>query len=110
MIKVAGLDSAIASQDEPNRGSQAPLSLESIQRHLDANIRGTAVPFSQDELDKLSNIAAIKKIYKFNTTSGRSRHTAGVNGARDGALADAHVREHKELETAALAMMALKGS
>ena len=84
----------------------SPASTEAIQSHLTQSVEGEQIEFSDAELQSMTDVARIKKIYKLN-------NSAGVNGQAKGNAVNGDVRagdENKELEMLILGSMALRGA
>lgn len=81
-----------------------PVTAEDVQKHLQEVIEGEQVPFEDENLSDMTDIARLKKIYKLNTVSS-------VNGDKKGAInGDATGNDwKKELEVLILGAMALRG-
>lgn len=82
---------------------------ENVQKHLDDVIKGTSLPFDDDSLGKVRDLAKIRKAYKLPDPWSKGRQKAAfelVNGD-DGVDMD---REQKELEVAILGAIALRGA
>jgi EKC/KEOPS complex subunit CGI121/TPRKB len=82
----------------------APLTGEQIQEHLTKVIEGTQIPFSDDELRQMTDLARMRKIYKLNNAGG------GAKNAVNGVSSVNAVDESKELEILVLGCMALRGA
>jgi EKC/KEOPS complex subunit CGI121/TPRKB len=87
------------------------VTLESVRSHLQSVVEGTPVEFSNENLQAVSDLGKIRKAYKIATnmpSKGQSKELqyplAGTNGA------DLTNKETKELETAILGAMALRGA
>ena len=75
-----------------------------IQEHLYKVIDGTQVPFSDDELRGMTDLARVRKVYKLNGgIGGAKKGTNMVNGTSEN-------DERKELEILVLGNMALRGA
>jgi EKC/KEOPS complex subunit CGI121/TPRKB len=83
-----------------------------IQAHLTANVEGDSLPFTDDSIASLTDMARIKKIYKLNSGGGAKKTKGAVNGAgiNGGNENGKDQDEVKELEVAVLGAMALRGS
>jgi len=81
-----------------------PFTAEKIQEHLGASIEGEQIAFTDEELQNMTDLARVKKIYKINAGSsgGKKAVTNGMNGFK--------VDEEKELEIWVLGSMALRGA
>lgn len=73
---------------------------ESVASHLGASVEGSAVPFSDETLAAISDVAKIKKAYKLGALAPAPASQA--NGAQD--------HEKRRLETAVLGAIALRGA
>ena len=81
-----------------------PFTGPQVQDHLSKVIEGTQIPFSDDDLRHMTDLARIRKIYKLDTGGGGVKKvTNGVNGV-------SAVDERKEFETLVLGSMALRGA
>jgi EKC/KEOPS complex subunit CGI121/TPRKB len=80
----------------------AQVTAQQIQEHLTKSIEGKQVPFEDDVISKLTDLARIKKIYKLNA--------AGRGGKKETAGGVTETEERKELEIFVLGSMALRGS
>jgi EKC/KEOPS complex subunit CGI121/TPRKB len=67
-------------------------------------VEGIQVPFADDGLQDMTDLARVRKIYKLNTTNGGGKKTVnGINGTNE-------VGERKEVEILVLGSMALRGA
>ncbi|OCL13121.1 CGI-121-domain-containing protein [Glonium stellatum] len=78
---------------------------EGVERHLSSSITGVAIPFTNDALADITDLAKVRRIYKLDTGNANSNGSAGKKGKRDKS-AD----ERIEIESVVLGIMALKGS
>lgn len=78
---------------------------DSVAAHLEGSVEGTPVPFNDQTLSEISDIAKIKKVYKLGTlpSAGTKANSGQVNGAQD----DDAIRR---LELSMLGAIALRGS
>lgn len=78
---------------------------DSVAAHLEGSVEGTPMPFDDQTLSEVSDIAKIKKTYKLGALSspGTYANSSQVNGAR---VDDAKRR----LELSILGAIALRGS
>ena len=76
-----------------------------MRQHLMAAVEGTAVAFSDAVLNEMTDMARVKKIYKFNPQS-----RAMGKKEMDQFDAVGEEVERKELEVIALGLMALRGA
>ena len=77
--------------------------LDSVQSHLDASIRGQEAPFADIHVQKASDLPRIRKIYKLNAAN--PKQTKLVNGN-----AQSQDNELQLLETQIIGLMALRGA
>jgi len=86
------------------------ITAESIQAHLSESIKGTQVPFEDDVLAKMTDLARVRKIYKLNDAGGvKGGKKALANGSsNNGAVREVDMQ--KELEVWILGAMALRGA
>lgn len=76
---------------------------ESVAEHLGASVEGFAVPFSDETLSSISDVAKIKKAYKLGALPPAPANTASnQDGTQDS--------EKQRLETAILGAIALRGA
>jgi EKC/KEOPS complex subunit CGI121/TPRKB len=92
----------------------SPATAEEVQSHLTASIEGEQVPFEDNVLSQMTDIARVKKIYKLNSNGGGAGKKKGqVNGAVSEGLnvngTGSDEDERKELEILVLGCMALRG-
>jgi EKC/KEOPS complex subunit CGI121/TPRKB len=83
----------------------SPFTSVQVQEHLSKVIEGTQIPFSDDEIGQMTDLARVRKIYKFNAAGGGKKANV-VNGV-DGKSEE---EERKELEVLVLGTMALRGA
>jgi len=120
--------STATTQISAPRPRQQILTQEDIEKHLTTHVHGTPRPFTDAELAPLTDLSAVRKAYKLpavgisanaNGGGGKKRPRAGdVNGSSSSSSVAEHKNEktgtedsvRRELEIAALGMMALKGS
>jgi len=82
-------------------------SASGIAEHLTSVIEGEPVAFEDEELQTMTDVARVKKVYKLNAGGGGKK--GGVNGA-NGVGNEKGVDERKELEIIVLGAMALRGA
>ncbi|TGO24741.1 hypothetical protein BPAE_0096g00470 [Botrytis paeoniae] len=86
----------------------APASSASqISEHLSSVIEGEPVPFDDESLASMVDIARVKKLYKLNAIGGGGKK-GGANGMNG--KVENQVDERKELEIMVLGAMALRGA
>ncbi|TGO08198.1 hypothetical protein BTUL_0221g00150 [Botrytis tulipae] len=86
----------------------APASSASqISEHLSSVIEGEPVPFDDESLASMVDIARVKKLYKLNALGGGAKK-GGANGVSG--KTENKVDERKELEIMVLGAMALRGA
>lgn len=96
---------------------------EGVERHLSSSITGVAIPFTNDALADITDLAKVRRIYKLDTGNANSNGSAGKKGKRDKSAGNAEViangeanrsgagpDERIEIESVVLGIMALKGS
>ncbi|KAF7917928.1 uncharacterized protein EAE98_009956 [Botrytis deweyae] len=87
----------------------APASSASqISEHLSSVIEGEPVPFDDESLASMVDIARVKKLYKLNVTGGGGGKKGGANGVNG--KVESKADERKELEVMVLGAMALRGA
>ncbi|KAF7958338.1 hypothetical protein EAE96_001889 [Botrytis aclada] len=87
----------------------APASSASqISEHLSSVIEGEPVPFDDESLASMVDVARVKKLYKLNVTGGGGGKKGAANGVSG--KAESTVDERKELEIMVLGAMALRGA
>jgi EKC/KEOPS complex subunit CGI121/TPRKB len=99
-----------------NTASANSLTAASIQAHLQENIQGEQIEFSDENLRASVDVARVKKVYKLNAAgggggggkkAGKGKGDANtLNGVHASSLGD----ERKELEIQVLGIMALRGA
>lgn len=77
---------------------------ESVAEHLGASVEGFAVPFSDETLSSISDVAKIKKAYKLGALPPTPANTASN---QEDCTQDS---EKQRLETAILGAVALRGA
>ncbi|TGO46214.1 hypothetical protein BCON_0337g00030 [Botryotinia convoluta] len=82
-------------------------SASQISEHLSSVIEGEPVPFDDESLASMVDIARVKKLYKLNALGGGGKK-GGTNGVSE--KAENKVDEGKELEIMVLGAMALRGA
>ncbi|THV46772.1 hypothetical protein BGAL_0361g00100 [Botrytis galanthina] len=86
----------------------APASSASqISEHLSSVIEGEPVPFEDESLASMVDIARVKKLYKLSALGGGAKK-GGANGVNG--KVENKVEERKELEIMVLGAMALRGA
>ncbi|KAI9764335.1 MAG: hypothetical protein M1835_007598 [Candelina submexicana] len=89
------------------------ITFESVQQHLCSVVEGTALEFLDESLSRLTDLAKVKKIYKFNSAAeGKNkRPSQGIRPAKAEAEDSATEKNTQalELEVAILGIMALRG-
>ncbi|KAM0171694.1 hypothetical protein ACHAPF_007941 [Botrytis cinerea] len=86
----------------------APASSASqISEHLSSVVEGEPVPFDDESLASMVDIARVKKLYKLNALGGGGKKS-GANGVSG--KAENKLDERKELEIMVLGAMALRGA
>jgi len=83
-----------------------PITADEVQKHLNEVIEGEQVPFDDENLTGMTDLARVKKVYKLNTVSsvsGDVPENGAVNG--DGKSKD----WRRQLEVLLLGAMALRG-
>ncbi|KAH7024273.1 kinase binding protein CGI-121-domain-containing protein [Macrophomina phaseolina] len=98
----------------------APTSAEQVESHLSESVEGTAIAFTDENLAEFTDLARIRKIYKFDAAlpsqKGKNppknkRQTNGVTHLSGTTSEEAAPRDDKmEMEACILGIMALKGS
>ena len=83
---------------------------DSVRRHLGTAIEGTAVEFSDESLGAMTDVARVKKIYKFNDGEGGAGSSKAKVGVVTNGVDDEAATQRRELEVAILGMMALRGA
>ena len=81
-------------------------SAEAVQSHLTQSVEGEQIDFSDAELQNMTDVARVKKIYKLN-------NSASVNGQAKGNAVNGGGRagdETKELEMLIIGSIALRGA
>lgn len=73
---------------------------DSVADHLGQNVEGTPVPFDDETLSKISDIAKIKKAYKLGALNTTPPNQA--NGTQDNGM--------RRLELSVLGAIALRGA
>lgn len=73
---------------------------DSVAAHLEQNVEGTPVPFDDETLSKISDVAKIKKAYKLGALNTAPPNQA--NGTHDDGL--------RRLELSVLGAIALRGA
>ena len=73
---------------------------DSVAAHLEQNVEGTPVPFDDETLSKISDVAKIKKAYKLGALNTAPPNQA--NGTHDNGL--------RRLELSVLGAIALRGA
>lgn len=82
----------------------APFSAEEVQKHLSEVVEGEQIPFEDDRIEPMTDVARVKKIYKLNATGGSTASKKGqVNGVSD-------VDAKQELMGLVISSMALRGA
>jgi EKC/KEOPS complex subunit CGI121/TPRKB len=87
------------------------VTLESVRSHLQSAVEGKSIEFNNQNLQAVSDLGKIRKAYKIatNTSSkGQSKTLQSQLNATDGT--DLASKETKELETAILGAIALRGA
>ncbi|KAK5144582.1 hypothetical protein LTR04_001519, partial [Oleoguttula sp. CCFEE 6159] len=96
-IKVATNDSITAS---------------AVQEHLSRNVEGDSIPFSDEVLASITDLAKVKKMYKLDSPPAgggkKGKAETKYSGALNGMVDEAD--ERREMEVYLLGVMALKGS
>ncbi|TGO78828.1 hypothetical protein BELL_0052g00030 [Botrytis elliptica] len=90
----------------------APASSASqISERLSSVIEGEPVPFDDESLASMVDIARVKKLYKLNVTGGGGGKKGGANGVNGvNGKVESKADERKELEVMVLGAMALRGA
>ena len=88
---------------------------QTIQAHLTSNIEGEQIPFSDEELENLTDWARVRKLYKLNSlgntiAAGSGGKKKDKSAETNGNLKEEKERERKELEVLILSTIALRGS
>ncbi|KAL8825596.1 MAG: hypothetical protein Q9191_004316 [Dirinaria sp. TL-2023a] len=73
----------------------------SVSEHLSAAVKGTAIDHPLENIAKMSDLKALRKMYKINGTDSKKKGGAVRDGDED--------TERQELEVLAIGMMALRG-
>ncbi|KAI9773127.1 MAG: hypothetical protein M1840_008248 [Geoglossum simile] len=81
---------------------------ESVAQHLGLVVKGTLVEFSDKTLSEIADLARVKRIYRLNT--GQSASPAKKRDAEGNGADDAGLGGRKELETAIIGAIALRGA
>ena len=86
----------------PTSGT-AQAQVDSIANHLTEAVHGNPIPFTDESISSLTDIAKVRKIYKLSVPSSNKGHTQsnGVAGGSDVV---------RDLEPTILGLMAIKGS
>lgn len=86
---------------------EAEMSLGDVRKHLDEVVQGTCIDFNDANLEKSTDWAVVKKVYKLHVGEA-----AAGKRSKDAANGEAEITaaQRKDAETAVLGMMALKGS
>ncbi|KAL9058641.1 MAG: hypothetical protein Q9162_001648 [Coniocarpon cinnabarinum] len=74
---------------------------DAIQHHLNTHVQGHALPFTKDSISKMTDWPKVRKTYKLSDFNLQSL-TNGSDGAES--------ELHKEIETAIVGMIVLRGS
>lgn len=89
--------------------SSPAVTFESVQQHLTEVIEGTAIDFSDENLDSLVDMARVRKIYKLNSGNDKT----GLKASKDDVKAElsngGNAADRKQVEAWVLASMALRG-
>lgn len=87
----------------------ASLDVDEVQRHLDHNIKGRAVLFSDENLRSMADMDRIRKVYKIASPAAAKRGKSAELMNGDGPSISAR-DERKVIETQVLGAMALRGA
>jgi EKC/KEOPS complex subunit CGI121/TPRKB len=85
------------------------ITLESVTRHLSANIKGRECVFDDATLGNVADLDRIRKVYKLGAAIPTGRSTTTMNGD-SGSNLNKSVDESKALEVHVLGLMALRGA
>ncbi|KIW69889.1 hypothetical protein, variant [Phialophora macrospora] len=85
------------------------ITLESVSRHLSANIKGRECAFEDATFGTVADVDRIRKVYKLGAAVSTGRSTTTVNGDSS-SNPDKSVDESKALEVQVLGLMALRGA
>ena len=94
-------------------GTAPDITRESVERHLNAVIEGRAVEFSDEELQRIVDLARVRKIYKLNSTGAKGKNSKAQTGEEGSNAVVGNKQgdsDMKALEVAILGMMALRGA
>lgn len=87
----------------------ASVTAESVERHLEANVKGERIEFDDEGLAGMSDLGRIRKIYKLNAPDGGGKGKK-KGGEVNGVNGDEERDERAEMESVVLGLMALRGS
>ncbi|KAG9233543.1 kinase binding protein CGI-121-domain-containing protein [Amylocarpus encephaloides] len=85
------------------------LSASDIASHLTTSIEGEALPFTDESIENVTDLARVRKIYKLNAGGG-AKGKGGKGGKGGVNNVTSRVDERKELEVAVLGAIALRGA
>lgn len=89
------------------------LTSDSVRDHLAHHVGGVSIPFTDEELEGITDFAKVRKIYKLNASGGGAGRKGAVKGAQGCGTAvngTAHAQHgRQEMESTILGLMALKG-
>lgn len=77
-----------------------------MQSHLSSSVQGDAVPFEDEEITRVTDVARVRKIYKLNAAGGGGKKKT-VNGVNGVSALSAEI-EKRELQVQVLGAMALR--
>lgn len=80
----------------PTDSNPVPASADAISKHLTDNVEGDAVPATDDTIETITDVRAVRKSYKLNGL-------AWLDGIKD------ELAKRKEIERLVLGGMALRG-
>ncbi|KZF24440.1 CGI-121-domain-containing protein [Xylona heveae TC161] len=93
------------------------ITTDGVRTHLSRAVDGAAVPFIDESLRSMTDLAKIKKIYKIGTSnnvgSAGKRNKSDISPTGSQMVLNgnqAELKERKELEVAILGLMALRGA
>jgi len=78
--------------------------------HLASVVQGTRIPFTNESLAPITDVARVRKIYKLDTPSEGTSKVKGAKLPNGVSQASTVENEKKEMEKAILGLIAIKGS
>jgi EKC/KEOPS complex subunit CGI121/TPRKB len=85
------------------------VTLESVNRHLSANIKGQEMDFEDATFHKMTDIDRLRKVYKLGPSTPKGRSSTTING-ESGSTSGVASDETKHLEVQILGLIALRGA